>query len=141
MFKDYRALTLTAILLISIAMPAGAALLSQSQAENQARGFLKQLDQGQNDESWQAMSALFQAINDQARWKIRQQVIRASYGSLLSRDLKNVSYRTSFSLSPDGQYVITQFRSSYQNKAESVETVVLDCSSGPKCSVREYVLQ
>jgi hypothetical protein len=37
-----------------------------------------QLDQGQNDESWQSMSALLQAFNDQARWKIRQQVIRAS---------------------------------------------------------------
>jgi len=141
MFKDCRALALTVILLISTAIPAVAALLSQTRAENQARGFLQQLDQGQSDESWQAMSAHFQAITDQARWKIRQQVIRASYGPLLSRDFKNVSYRTSFSLSPDGEYVIVQFRSSYQNKAESIETVVLDCSFGPECLVREYVLQ
>lgn len=141
MFKDCRALALTVILLIFTAIPAGAALLSQTRAENQARGFLQQLDQGQSDESWQATSAHFQAINDQARWKIRQQVIRASYGPLLSRAFKNVSYRTSFSLSPDGEYVIVQFRSSYQNKAESIETVVLDCSSGPECLVREYVIQ
>ena len=141
MFKDCRALALIVILLISTAIPAGAALLSQTRAENQARDFLQQLDQGQSDESWQAMSAHFQAITDQARWKIRQQVIRASYGPLLSRDFKNVSYRTSFSLSPDGEYVIVQFRSSYQNKAESIETVVLDCSFGPECLVREYVLQ
>ena len=134
-------MTLTVILLISTAIPAVAALLSQTRAENQARGFLQQLDQGQSDEPWQAMSAHFQAITDQARWKIRQQVIRASYGPLLSRDFKNVSYRTSFSLSPDGEYVIVQFRSSYQNKAESIETVVLDCSFGPECLVREYVLQ
>lgn len=141
MFKDYRALALTMTLLISIAIPAGATLLSQTQAENRARRFLKQLDQGQSDESWQAMSALFQSINDQVSWKIRQQAIRVSYGSLLSRELKNVSYRTAFNLSPDGDYVITQFRSHYQNKAESIETVVLDCSSGPECSVREYVIQ
>ena len=87
------------------------------------------------------MSALFQAFNDQTRWKTRQQVIRASYGSLLSRDLKNVSYRTTFSLSPDGEYVFVQFRSNYQNKAESIETVVLDCSSGPECPIREYIIQ
>jgi len=141
MFKGHRALALAAILLISLAIPADAALLSQSQAENQSRGFLKQLDQGQNDESWHAMSALFQAFNDQARWKTRQQVIRASYGPLISREFKNVSYRTTFSLSPDGEYVIVQFRSSYQNKSESIETVVLDCSSGPACSVREYIIQ
>jgi len=141
MFKGHRALALTTILLISLAIPADATLLSQSQAENQSRGFLKQLDQGQNDESWHAMSALFQAFTDQARWKTRQQVIRASYGPLISREFKNVSYRTTFSLSPDGEYVIVQFRSSYQNKSESIETVVLDCSSGPACSVREYIIQ
>ena len=141
MFKGHRALTLTAILIISLAIPAGAALLSQSQAENQARGFLKQLDQGQNSESWQAMSDLFQTFNNQDHWQTRQQAIRTSYSSLLSRELKNVSYRTTFNLSPDGEYVIVQFRSSYQNKAESIETVVLDCSSGPECSIREYVIQ
>ena len=69
-----------------------------------------QLDQGQNDESWQSMSALFQAFNDQARWKIRQQVIRASYGPLISREFKNVSDRTTFCLSPNGEYVIVQLR-------------------------------
>jgi len=102
---------------------------------------LKQLDQGQNDESWHAMSSIFQAFNDQARWKTRQQVIRASYGPLISREFKNVSDRTTFSLSPDGEYVIVPFRSSYQNKTESIETVVLDCCSGPACSVREYIIQ
>jgi hypothetical protein len=141
MFKSHRALALTALLVTSLAIPVDAALLSQSQAENQARGFLKQLDDGQCDASWQATSALFQALNDQTRWTTRLQAIRTSYGPLLSRELKNVSYRTTFSFSPDGEYIITQFRSSYQNKAESIETVVLDCSSGPECSVREYVIR
>ena len=100
-----------------------------------------QLDQGQNDEPWQSMSALFQAFNDQARWKIRQQVIRASYGPLISREFKIVSDRTTFCLSPDGEYVIVQLGSSYQNKAEAIETVVLECSSGPACSIRGYIIQ
>ncbi|MDH4027193.1 MAG: DUF4019 domain-containing protein [Desulfuromonadales bacterium] len=102
---------------------------------------MKQLDQGQNEESWHAISSLFQAFNDQARWKTRQQVIRASYGPLISREFNNVSDRTTFSLSPEGEYVIVPFRSSYQNKTESIETVVLDCCSGPACSVREYIIQ
>lgn len=141
MLKDHRALALTSILLICLAVPAGATLLSQTKAESQARGFLKQLDLGLNDESWHAMSDLFQEFNDQARWKNRQKVIRASYGALVSRELKHISYRTTFNLSPDGKYVIVQFQSNYQNKTESIETVVLDCSSVPECSVREYVIK
>jgi len=39
MFKGHGALALTAMLLSSFTIPAGAALLSQSQAEKQARGF------------------------------------------------------------------------------------------------------
>jgi hypothetical protein len=141
MLKGHRALALTSILIVCLAAPAAATLLSQAQAENQARGFLKQLDLGQNDESWQAMSDLFQELNDQALWKARQKAIRTSYGALISRELKDVRYRTTFSLSPDGEYVIVQFGSSYQHKTESIETVVLDCSSAPDCTVRAYVIK
>jgi hypothetical protein len=141
MFKGHRVLPLTLILLVWLTLPAGATLLSQSQAESRARSFLMQLDQGLQDESWQSMSSLFQAFNDQARWKTRQQVIRASYGSLISRSLKTVSYRTTFNQSPDGEYIIILFQSSYQNKANARETVVLDCSNGTNCPIREYVTQ
>jgi hypothetical protein len=87
------------------------------------------------------MSSLFKAFNDQERWKTRQQVIRVAYGSLISRNLKNVSYRTTFNQSPDGEYIIVQFESSYQNRASARETVILDCSNGTNCPIREYVTQ
>lgn len=141
MFKNYKIYALTALLLASLVMPSGAALLSQPQAENLARVFLQQLDQGQQDNAWQAMSSLFQVFNDPTKWKTRQQVIRTSYGSLLSRRLISISYRPVFRYSPDGDYVVIQFQSIYQNKADSRETVVLDCSNGTECPVREYVIQ
>ena len=141
MFNYYRASALTVILLVSLVIPSGAAFLSQTQAENQVRVFLQQLDQGQQDKAWQAMSAFFQSINDRRGWKTRHQFIRSSYGSLIARELKNISYRRTFNQAPDGEYVIVQFRSAFLNKAESRETVVLDCSEGTECSVREYVIQ
>jgi hypothetical protein len=141
MFKNCRALALTIILFVSLAIQAEAELLSRAQSESQARGFLQLLDQGLQDESWQTMSAAFQSLNDRAYWKTRQQVIRTSYGTLEARDLKHISYRKTFSLSPDGEYIIVQFRSNYQNRAETIETVVLDCSGVSECSVRHYVIQ
>lgn len=141
MFKAYRILSLTIILLAGLAISVSAESLSQAEAENQARGFLQLLDQGLQDQAWFAMTPAFQALNDRTRWESRQQVIRTSYGSLTFRQLRRVSYRQTFSLSPDGEYIMVQFQSSYQRKAETVETVVLDCSVGPKCSVQQYILQ
>lgn len=141
MFKDYRILSLLIILIVGIAIPVSAEPLSQAEAEDQARDFLLFLDQGQQDQAWFAMAPTFQALNDQAHWQSRQQVIRATYGSLAFRELRGVRYRQTLNLSPDGDYVLVQFQSSYQHKAETVETVVLDCRVGPKCSVRQYIIQ
>lgn len=141
MLKGLRTFTLTSIFLAALVMPSVASSLTQAQAENQARLFLQQLDNGLMHSAWQEMSPLFQVLSDQADWKLRQQVIRTAYGALFSRELKDVSYRATFSQSPDGQYVITRFQSSYQNKAEARETVVLDCSNGTQCSIRQYVIQ
>jgi hypothetical protein len=141
MFKNCRALALTIILFVSLAIQADAELLSRAQSESQARGFLQLLDQGLQDESWQTMSVAFRSLNERVHWNTRQQVIRTSYGPLESRDLKHISYRKTFSLSPDGEYIIVQFRSSYQNKAETIETLVLDCSGVSECTVRHYVIQ
>lgn len=141
MLNGLRTFTLTSIFLAALVLPSAASPLTQTQAENQARLFLQMLDNGLLDSAWQEMSSLFQILSDQADWKLRQQVLRTAYGTLFSRELKNVSYRATFSQSPDGQYVVILFQSSYQNKAESRETVVLDCSNGTDCPIRQYVIQ
>jgi len=141
MFKGLKTFTLTAVLLVTLGMPSAASSLSQAQAENRARGFLQLLDKGFMDAAWQAMSPLFQGLSDQKEWKNRQQVIRTAYGALFSRELTKVSYRSTFSQSPDGDYVVIQFQASYQNKDEAKETLVLDCSNGQGCSIRQYVIQ
>ncbi len=107
----------------------------------QAARYLELLDQYRYEEAWQEMSTLFQALGNQNQWQRRQKTIRSTYGSLASRQFYRIDYRQSYSLSPDGQYVIVQFKSSYQNKAETIETVVFDCSTSPECSIREYVIR
>ena len=67
--------------------------------------------------------------------------IRTAYGALSSRQLHRISYRQTYSLSPDGQFVIVQFESSYTNKTDTIETVVLDCRTTPECSIREYIIR
>ena len=141
MYRYCRRLVLGTLLIVVLIAPVGAETLSRDQLDNKASSYLELLDQGHYEEAWQDMSALFQALNNQSQWQNRQQTIRTAYGALSSRQLRHITYRQSYTLSPDGQYVIVQFKSSYQNKADTTETVVLDCHSTPECSIREYIIR
>ncbi|NOR50365.1 MAG: DUF4019 domain-containing protein [Desulfuromonadales bacterium] len=141
MHSHFWKVLLGAILVVMLAGPVGAKTLTRDHLDNQAGSYLDLLDQGRYEEAWLAMSTFFQALKDKAQWQSRQQVIRDVYGSLLSRKFLRISYRQSYSQSPDGKYVIVQYRSIFQNKADTYETVVLDCRNNLSCSVREYVLR
>jgi len=129
------------MVLLLMAMPAGAAPVSSKQLCSQAENYLVMLDQGRSEEAWQEMSAIFQALGNQSLWLNRQQAIRSAYGPCVSRQFTRIDYRKSYNLSPDGQYFIVQFRSSYQNKLDTVETVVIECHDTPECTIREYIIR
>jgi hypothetical protein len=130
-----------AILVVMLAGSVSAKTLTRDHLDNRASSYLGLLDRDRYEDAWLAMSTFFQALTDKAQWQSRQQVIRTVYGSLLSREFLRISYRQSYSLSPDGKYVIVQYKSIFQNKADTYETVVLDCRNDLSCSVREYVLR
>ena len=130
-----------AILIVVLAGSVGAESLSRNHLDSQASNYLELLDRNRYEDAWLTMSDFFQALNDRAQWQNRQRVIRAAYGSLASRQYLRISYRQSYSHSPDGNYVIVQYKSIFQNKADTDETVVLDCRNSINCSVREYILR
>lgn len=120
--------------------PAGAEPESYDLSISRASAYLQLLDRGRYEEAWHEMSALFQALGDQASWQKRQQALRAAYGALQSRTFFHAISRESYKLSPDGRYVIVQFNSIYQHKQEARETVVMECSTSTACSIREYII-
>ena len=124
-----------------LAIPAGAEPISKEQLREGADNYLELLDQGRYAEAWQAMSPIYRAIEPQAQWHNRQQAIRDAYGALEFRDLVRVEFRDHYTLSPDGQYIIVQFKTSFQNKTATRETVVIDCSTSTECSIREYIIR
>ena len=127
-------------MLVMLVVPAAAKTMQQDQLIFQAESYLELLDQDRYPDAWREMSTLFHALGNQDLWLSRQKLIRSAYGPLAARQFYRLDYRQSFNLSPDGLYVIVQFKSSYQHKAETTETVVLDCRSAPDCSIREYVI-
>ena len=141
MHKHHWTVILGTILIVILAGPVGAEALSDNHLDSQANNYLELLDQNHYEEAWSTMSDLFQALKNQAIWQSRQQVIRAAYGSLISRKFLRINYRQRYASSPDGSYVIIQYKSIFQNKADTNETVVLDCRNSSSCSVRDYILR
>jgi hypothetical protein len=141
MHRHYSKTFLSIISTILLAVPVGAETLTSDHLDRQARGYLEFLDQNNFEEAWEEMSDLFRSLNNKTHWQNQQQVIRSIYGPLSFRQLLRFSYRQSYSLSPDGEYVIVQYKSGYQNRTDTVETVVFDCRNDPECSIREYIIK
>jgi len=88
-----------------------------------AQAWLGIVDNGQHTESWEQASEYFKTAISQEKWEQAMRSVRAPLGMLKSRVVKSKKYRTSMPGAPDGQYVIIQFKTSFENKASAVETV------------------
>jgi hypothetical protein len=57
------------------------------------------------------------------KWQASMKAARMPLGKLKSRKLLSADYRTSLPGVSDGQYVVIQYKISFEKKAEAVETI------------------
>lgn len=88
-----------------------------------AEAWLALVDGGKFGESWDASSKRFQAAITRDKWSDALTTVRTPLGAMVSRRLRSAEYRTSLPGVPDGEYVVVQFDTSFQNKKQAVETV------------------
>ena len=88
-----------------------------------AKSWLKLIDEGNYAKSWQQAAEYFKGTVTEDHWVQSLQGVRAPLGKVLSRKVKDMAYRTSLPGAPDGEYVVIQFKTSFQNKRSAVETV------------------
>ena len=88
-----------------------------------AETWLRHVDAGDYAGSWREASAYVQrAITEQA-WVASLHGVRTPLGKLLSRQLKKAQHTQSMPGAPDGDYVVMQFDTRFENKQAAVETV------------------
>lgn len=92
-------------------------------AQQSAETWLALVDAGKSDESWQEAAQLFKGAVTKEDWRKALRGSREPLGKLISRKLKNASYKTSLPGAPDGEYVVIQYDSSFEHKQAAVETV------------------
>jgi len=88
-----------------------------------AQAWLALVDQGKYGESWDTASALFQRAISREKWSDTLKAVRAPLGDVISRGVESAEPRTSLPGVPDGKYVVVQFKTSFKNKQDAVETV------------------
>ncbi len=109
-------------------------------AKEAAEVWLKVIDAGEYGQSWEEMSALAKSAVTKAQWA-RDAAMLGSLGKLKSRTLLSAKYATSVPGAPDGEYVIMEYESSFENKAKAVETITPMKDTDEAWRVAGYLVQ
>ncbi len=114
------------ILAIAVIAAATAAAPREQDTEaaiTAARQWLAVVDAGDYAESWRQAAAYLRNAVPVERLQQSLKAVRAPLGAVISRTLLSAVYQKSLPGAPDGEYVVIQFRTSFENKKEAVETL------------------
>ena len=88
-----------------------------------AETWLALIDSDKHADSWKESASLFKNAVTQEQWEQAMKASRNPLGKLISRKVMSKTYSKSLPGAPDGEYVVIQFETSFDNKKSAVETV------------------
>lgn len=139
---DFKPVVLLAVvLLMPVFAPDADALNDAKAAVSAAEAWLILVDAGKHVDSWNAAAAYFREAVPRERWSETLTAVRTPLGRVISRQLKRAVYRTSLPGAPDGEYVVIQFATSFENKQTAVETVTPMMEADGTWRVSGYYIQ
>jgi hypothetical protein len=133
---------LLVVVLLIFAVPAAAQNIEKEKAAVvSAEKWLGMVDTGKYAESWQEAAEFFRTAVKQEQWKQSLQGVRKPLGKLVTRKLKTRTYTTSLPGAPDGEYVVIEFETSFENKRSAIETVTPMMDKDGKWRVSGYYIK
>ncbi len=88
-----------------------------------AQNWLAIVDNGRYEESWDKAAQFFKDKVPQGQWETSLRQVRSPLGKASSREIANVQYATSMPGAPAGEYVVIQFKTKFEQKPDSIETI------------------
>jgi hypothetical protein len=92
-------------------------------AVSAARDWLRSVDSGAYDASWKDAATLFQKAVTRDQWSQSLSGVRKPLGAVQSREVLATKKATQLPGARDGEYVVIQFRTTFEKKKSAVETV------------------
>jgi hypothetical protein len=114
---------------------------AEKAAIESAKAWLALVDSGKYSESWEEAAGYFQSAVMKAGWEQTIRAVRAPLGKTVSRRLKSQRYATSLPGAPDGEYVVIQFNTVFENKKSAVETITPMLDKDDKWRVSGYYIK
>ena len=128
-------------LLLSVGVVAAGDSDKEKAAVAAAEEWLTMVDHGKYVESWNEAAQYFKNAVKQQQWEQSLQAVRKPLGKLIFRKVKSKTYKTSLPGAPDGEYVVIQFETSFENKQSTIETVTPMVDKDAKWRVSGYYLR
>ncbi|WP_321531707.1 DUF4019 domain-containing protein [uncultured Desulfuromonas sp.] len=113
----------------------------EAAAISSAESFLQLVDSGHYGESWEATSKLFKAQVSKQQWIAQLEQMHPLFGALVKREIKGRNYTKSLPGAPDGDYVVIQFTTEFENKKNSLETITPMLENDGKWRVSGYYVR
>ena len=110
-------------------------------ALSSAETWLSLVDEGKYAESWNEAAGYFKGAVKQEQWQETLKAVRKPLGKVISREVKSKSHHTSLPGAPDGEYVVIQFDTSFENKKSAIETVTPMMDKDGKWRVSGYFIK
>jgi hypothetical protein len=104
-----------------------------------AKEWLKIVDAGEYVESWQKSDAFLKSQLTQTESSAALAGVRTPLGQVRSRSELGAKEYSSLPGVPDGEYLVIQFQTEFQNKTSATETLTLSKSSGDWLPVGYFI--
>ena len=113
----------------------------ESTAEAVAKTWLWLVDEGKYSESWNETATYFKGAVTADSWMKSMQSFRQPLGKVKSRKLISRKYTKTLPGAPDGEYVVIQYSSSFENKKSATETITPMLDKNGKWRVSGYYIK
>ena len=113
----------------------------EAAAVSAAKKWLALVDAGEYASGWKEAAELFRNAVKPEQWEQSMQAVRKPLGKLISRKVQTKIYETSLPGAPDGEYVVIQFATSFENKKTAIETVTPMMDKDGKWRVSGYYIK
>ena len=103
--------------------------------------WLSLVDEGNYAEGWNQAAGLFKNAVTKEQWLNSMQAFRVPLGKIVARKLKSKQYTKTLPGAPDGEYVVIQYETTFENKKSAIETVTPMLDKDGKWRVSGYYIQ
>lgn len=110
-------------LLVILSYGVNADQSAEDAAVASSQKWLALVDTGRYAESWDETAGYFKNALPKQKWLESMEAYRKPLGKRISRNLISKQYATTLPGAPDGEYVVIQYETSFENKKSAIETI------------------